>query len=48
LVIGGVPNGLTAVYLYAVADAIDYNASLNGNGVILDIKYLLFYKCWPR
>lgn len=44
----GLPNGLTAIWGFSLADTIDYNASLPGNGIILEMTFLLTYKCMPR
>lgn len=46
--VGAVPNGLTAVYAYSIADTVDYNANKSGNGVVLDINWWLTYSCYPR
>lgn len=46
--IGALPSGLTAVYANVVADSVDHNANKPGNGVILDLNYLLFFTCKPR
>lgn len=46
--VGAIPNGLTAVYAYSVADTVDYNANKQGSGVVLDINYWLTYNCRPR
>lgn len=45
---GGVPNGLTAVWCYAVADSVNYYANKPGAGVILDLTYLIVYQCKAR
>ena len=46
--VGVIPNGLTSVYAYSLADSVDYNANRPGIGVILEVNYLLFYNCKPR
>lgn len=35
-------------YFSGIVSSIRYNASLPGNGVILDLNRLLFYSCYPR
>lgn len=46
--IGGIPNGLSAIYGNMLADSVDYNANQPGNGVILDVNWWLTFKCYPR
>lgn len=46
--VGALPNGLTAIYAYSLADTVDYNANKPGKGVVLEIKWVLVYKCYPR
>lgn len=46
--VGALPSGLSAIYAYSVADTVDYNANKPGKGVILEIKWILAYKCYPR
>lgn len=46
--VGGVPNGLSAVYGYMIADSVDYNANKSGDGVILDVNWWLTFSCYPR
>lgn len=46
--VGAVPAGLTAVYAYSLADTVDYNTNKAGDGVILEIQWILTYDCYPR
>lgn len=46
--VGAIPNGLTAVWAYSLADTVDYNANKSGEGVIVEISWILTYKCYPR
>ncbi|MDO5040226.1 hypothetical protein [Clostridium sp.] len=46
--VGAIPNGLTAAWAYSVADTVDYNANKPGKGVVLEARWILTYKCYPR
>ncbi|MDK2802746.1 MAG: hypothetical protein KFW09_05145 [Oscillospiraceae bacterium] len=46
--IAAIPNGISAIWAYSLADSVDYNANRPGSGVIVDIKYLITYTCRPR
>ncbi len=39
---------LSSTYLFSLADCVDYNTSLPGNGIVLDINHFLIYSCRPR
>ncbi len=39
---------LSSTYLFSLADCVDYNTSLPGNSIVLDINHFLIYSCWPR
>ncbi|PJN91553.1 hypothetical protein [Bacillus sp. mrc49] len=41
--VGSVPNGLTAVYLYNLADKVDYRNGLNNRGIIATVTYDLVF-----
>lgn len=42
--VGAIPNGLTAVYLYMVANSASYYNSLSNRGIVADITWILVYK----
>ena len=46
--IAAIPNGISAIWAYSLADSVDYNANRPGSGVILEVHYLLVYNCKPR
>lgn len=46
--VGAIPNGLTAAWAYSIADTVDYNANKPGKGVVLEVRWILTYKCYPR
>lgn len=46
--VGSVPNGITAIWAYSIADSVDYNANKSGEGVILEVTWILAYRCYPR
>lgn len=46
--VGAIPNGLGAAYAYSIADTVDYNANKSGDGVILEVHWILTYNCYPR
>ena len=41
-------NGLTTVVLGLIAESVDYNADLDGDGVILDLNWWATFACYPR
>lgn len=43
-----VSSGLTGWWADTVADSVEYNADLDGNGCILDVNYWLTFACYPR
>lgn len=45
---GGAVMALGSVYLTSIANSVEYNAYLDGDGCILDINYFFFYSCYPR
>lgn len=45
---GGAVMALNSWYLTSVADSVEYNAYLDGDGCILDINYFFVYSCYPR
>lgn len=45
---GGAVMALGSVYLTSIANSVEYNAYLDGDGCILDINYFFIYSCYPR
>lgn len=41
--VGALPNGLTAVYAYNLADKVSYRNSLNNRGIIANLTYVLVF-----
>ena len=43
-----IPSGIVAWWANTVADSVEYNADLDGDGCILDVNYWHTFACYPR
>ncbi|HHO42350.1 MAG TPA: hypothetical protein ENN12_03220 [Epsilonproteobacteria bacterium] len=41
--VGAIPNGLSSIYVYNLADKVDYRNSLNNRGIIAKLTYTLVF-----